>query len=372
MKGQSVYEWIRGRTWMAELETAVRPKLKAITFGPSPPNVFVGEYGYPSVRAGPMLALEDNVLDAPADLYGLAYPELLRQRAFLARGFTVRNVSRAADEALWIAASEKQVDVEAEFFQAPRFDLSFSTHVQPLGPSGQLKRFRATDNPVVPKKIDALMDEKLKVSEALPELMGRFDYHYIQKLLSAGILGEKPKLVPTKWSITATDDMLAKQMLQDVRNNAEVGEYRIYSNNYLYNHFEVLLMPGAWEFEQFESFEGSINLEHEYEPNWGRTKYAATEGGGYYAGRYGVVEALYRLKKQARCVVFREVAPEYQVPVGVWEVRENVRHSFEMQPFKTTDFKDAITELKKRLKRPWREYTEKSRILGQKTLTQYR
>ncbi len=371
MPRQSVYEWIKGRTWMSELEKQVQPKLKAVAFGPSPPNVFVGEYGYPAVRAGPMLALEDSIVDAPTDLYGLAYPELLRQRAFLARGFTVRNVKRAADETFWIAASQKAIDVEAEFYRAPKFDLSFSTHVQPLGPSGLLRRFRATENPVVPKKIDELVEEKLKVSDALPELMGRFDYHYIQKLLSAGILGQERKLVPTKWSITATDDMLAKKRMIDVRQNPAINEYRIYSNNYLYNHFEILLMPGAWEFEQFESFETAVEIEHEYEPFWGRTKYAQTEGGGYYAGRYGVAEALYKLKKQARCVVFREVAPEYQVPMGVWQVRENVRHAFETPPFKTNDFNDAVAELKRRLKQPWSKYTAKSQILNQKKLGDY-
>ncbi len=353
---------------MSELEKQVRPKLKAVTFGPSPPNVFVGSYGYPSVRAGPMLALEDGVLDAPTDLYGLAYPELLRQRAFLARGFSIQNVKRAADEAFLIAASQKPVDVEAEFFRTPSFGLSFSAHTAPLGPSGLLKRFRTTENPSIPKKVDALVDEKLKVADALPELMDQFDYHYIQKLLSAGILGEVRKLVPTKWSITATDEMITKQLLKTVRQNAPINEYRIYSNNYLYNHFEILLMPGAWEFEQFESFESAAEIEHEYEPFWGRTKYAETEGGGYYAGRYGVVDALHKLKKQARCVVFREVAPEYIVPMGVWQVRHNVINAFAAPPYKTNDFNDAVAELKSRLKQPWQKYTEKSRILNQKKL----
>lgn len=356
---------------MSELEKLVQPKLKAVAFGPSPPNIFVGEYGYPTVRAGPMVALEENVLDAPADLYGLAYPELLRQRAYLARGFSTRNVKRASEEAFLIAASQKPVDVEAEFWRAPTFGFSFSAHTAPHGPSGELKRFRTTENPVIPKKVDVLVEEKLKTADALPELMGRFDYHYIQKLLSAGILGAERKLVPTKWSITATDDMIAKQLLQDIRENPQIGEFRIYGNKYLYNHFEILLMPGAWEFEQFESFETAENIEHEYEPNWGRTKYAETEGGGYYAGRYGVVEALHKLKKQARIVVFREVAPEYQVPVGVWQVRESVRNAFATPPFKTSDFKEAIAELKRRLKKPWQKYTEKSQILNQKKLGEF-
>ncbi len=371
MRKDSVYEWIRGKSWFSELKSRVEPKLKSGVFGPSPPNVFVGEYGYPRVRAGPMVGLEDNVLDAPQDLYGLAYPALIQQRALLTRGFTIKHVNRFEDEALWIAASEESVDVEAEFWKPPKFEFEFSSHFQPMGPSAELKRFRVTENPVVPKKVDSLVRENLKVSEALPELMERFEYNYIQKILSAGILGKERKMVPTKWSITATDDMLAKEMLKTVRGNPQINEYRIYSNNYLYNHFEVLLLPGAWEFEQFESFEASPNIEHEYEPHWGRTKYAETEGGGYYAGRYGVAEALFKFGKQARAIVFREVSPEYAIPVGVWEVRENVRHAFEAKPFKTTSREEAVAELRRRLKQPWTEYLRKSQILGQKKIFEF-
>ncbi|MBI4360229.1 hypothetical protein HY572_00470 [Candidatus Micrarchaeota archaeon] len=371
MQRDSVYEWIRGKTWMRDLENQVLPRLSKTTFGPSPPNVFVGEYGYPSVRAGPLVGLDEGVLDAPTDLYGLNYPELLRHRALLARGFTVQHVHRTEEEAFWLAAAQKPLDVEMQFEKTPRFSLSFSEHVQPMGPSGVLERMRLTENPKVPKKVDALIQEKLKVKDALSELLPRFDYHYVQKLLSAGILGQKRKLVPTKWSITATDDMIAKEWLEQIRGFPETGEYRIYSNNYLYNHFEILLLPGAWEFEQFESFENQSNIAHEYEAFEGRTRYAEGEGGGYYAGRFGVAEALFKMKRQARAIVFREVSPKYVVPVGVWEVRENVRHAFTRPPFKTSNFNDAVTELKKRLKQPWSQYLKKSRILTQRKLSQY-
>lgn len=371
MERDSVYEWIRGKTWMQELEKQVVPKLSKTAFGPSPPNVFVGEYGYPSVRAGPLVGLDERVLDAPTDLYGLNYPELLRHRALLARGFTVQHVKRTAEEAFWLAAAQKPLDVELQFKKTPRFSLSFSNHVQPMGPSGFLERMRLAENPNIPKKVDALIREELKVKDALPELLPRFDYHYVQKLLSAGVLGKNRKLVPTKWSITATDDMIAKKWLEQIRGFPETDQYRIYSNTYLYNHFEILLLPGSWEFEQFESFENQANIAHEYEAFEGRTKYAESEGGGYYAGRFGVAEALFKMKRQARAIVFREVSPKYVVPVGVWQVREAVRNAFTQQPFKTSNFKEAVDELRRRLKQPWTQYLKKSRILGQKKLIEY-
>ncbi|MFM6989974.1 MAG: response regulator [Rhodoferax sp.] len=44
--------------------------------------------------------------------------------------------------------------------------------------------------------------------------------------------------------------MLAKEMLKKIRQYSQLNEYLVYSNTYLENHFEVLLMPGAWSFEQ--------------------------------------------------------------------------------------------------------------------------
>ena len=148
----------------------------------------------------------------------------------------------------------------------------------------------------------------------------------------------------------------------------------------MYNHFEILLMPGKWAFEQFEAWapgsawdEGkrTYNIEHEYEPFEGRTTYAEEEGGGYYAGRLGVVEALAKRERQARAIVFREIGREYNVPVGVWEVRQNARHAMSSVPKRFSTFSDALEHLSGRLKIPIAEYKCRSRILPQTRLVDF-
>ena len=39
------------------------PKLKNNYYGPSPPSVFVGRFGYPKVRLGPMATLGSDIVD---------------------------------------------------------------------------------------------------------------------------------------------------------------------------------------------------------------------------------------------------------------------------------------------------------------------
>lgn len=112
-------------------------------------------------------------------------------------------------------------------------------------------------------------------------------------------------------------------------------------------------------------------IEQEYEGFDGRSDYAEKEGGGYYAGRLGVAEGLKSLKIQAKAVVFREIGKDYKIPVGVGEVRENVRHAFLNKPLKLTSLKDAFQELAKRLKTPFNEFTKRSFILMQKRLNDF-
>jgi hypothetical protein len=195
--------------------------------------------------------------------------------------------------------------------------------------------------------------------------------------------------------------MATKHMMESVRDNREIGEPCVYSNTYLDNHFEILFLPGNWEYEQFESaltpelearvkkrqstislrFEhaswekwktdGTINFSEEHEPYWGRSDYAERQGGGYYAARFAVVEALYRMRRQARAVVFREIGTGYSVPVGVWEVRENVRHAFENPPQKFATREEALAHVASRLAIPLAEYMKKSKVLLQRRLTEF-
>ena len=139
-------------------------------------------------------------------------------------------------------------------------------------------------------------------------------------------------------------------------------------------------MPGSWEFENFEAWApGSFwsqnikktEITEEYEPFGGRTKYADKQVGGYYATRFGIVESLQKMKRQARVVVFREIYEGYMVPVGVWQVRENIRNAMKSSYKKFPTKKEALNYIKAKLRTSLDEYLKKSRILKQKRLADF-
>ncbi|MFA5105538.1 MAG: hypothetical protein WC506_01120 [Candidatus Micrarchaeia archaeon] len=361
----------------AEVET----KLSENMAGPSPPNMFIGTYGYPNISAGPMISIGASV-DDPAKMYGMEYQEIIRQRSNMVIGRQAQSIfsrTRKLGELQDAIMSTKDVDMEAVFREKPRLSLSMDNILQPMGPTAALKDFSVIGNPAVPRVVDQIRNDNILAVDALSELTGKgFDSHYLTKLLSAGILGrrEQKKMVPTRWAITATDDMVGKQMLEKVRLLPQAEEFMVFSTEYLFNHFEVIVLPGAFEFEQFEAWMGAdpkyASISEEYEGFEGRTAYAFTQGGGYYACRFGVAWGLLNaLKMQGRVTVIREILPDYTIPVGVWEVRENARHAMMKKPFRFDNLKAALDNAFTRLKVPRLRYLEKTRILRQSKISDF-
>ncbi len=363
-------------------------KLKESMFGPTT-SIFVGWKEYPNVFVGPLTSMDSenpSLLDNPGLWYGKDFGEIIQMRSLLVRGKqkqSVHDKNQFIEQTQELALSVMPLDTEVSYRRKPVYSMSFSPLTQPMGPSGILEGIKITENPKIPSKVDYVISDEVKSSEAISRLYGSgYDVYYLTRVLSSGVLGatDKRKLVPTRWSITAVDDILCKSLLEDIRGYPAISDYLVYSSTYLDNHFEILLMPGAWEFEQFEAWSPQTLWARGYsepaiaqdgEGFYGRSEYAFNEGGGYYAGRLGVAEALFRMRCQARVVVFREILEGYVVPVGVWEVRENVRKAMQNPPAKFVSLDEALAYLNSRLSVPINRYLGKSVILHQKRLSDY-
>jgi len=328
-------------------------------------GVFVGSYGYPRVSIGPLTGKNTALGVDSSEWFGTPLNEIIKHRAGLLRGkqsqhVSMRTASHNLEAVQEIAMSSSKVFTDVVFQKEPKPDFSFSTTVAPYGLSGETKKVVVESNPRVPRVVDEIVSDELKATDAMSRLYFKgVSIDSVQKLLSAGLLGLKKKLVPTKWSITATDDIIGKKLLEEIRGFRELDEYFVFSSEYLSNHFEVLLIPGKWSFEQIEYYApGSIWVRGDEEPvvinDWegfkGRKKYAENVEGAYYAARFAVSEYLYGKKKQATAVVIREVREGYYAPVGVWEVRENVRNALHGKPGVFSNINEALGLIKSRLK----------------------
>jgi len=368
---------------------SVQPKLKEVGedfFGPST-SIFVGRYGYPSVGIGPLAAIDfkENI-DNPATWLSMDYSDIVELRSLMLRSKMSQSIhakNRYIYENQELALATKPTDVEMSFTSKPLYRVSFSDVNQPMGPSASLEKLTIAENPHIPKKIDYIVSDDVKASDAGIMIYNEGqDVYRISTILSSGVLGmkEKRKLVPTRWSITAVDSLLFDHMVGEVKDFPSVNEFQVFSHRALDNHFEILLMPGSWEYENFEAWApGGMWTEslkkpeilEEYEPFGGRKKYADKEGGGYYAARLGVIEGLHKMKRQARAIVFREIYEGYQIPLGVWQVRENVREAMKGKPEKFSTMQEAMLIVGTRLRLKMKDYVEQSQILKQKRIMDF-
>jgi len=368
------------------VEPRIEKNISKDFFGPSV-NVFVGRIGYPRVSIGPLTAIEMKAkLDEPGSWFGMEYGDIIELQSLLLRSKLRQDIhskSRFVEETQELVLASKPTDVEMRFRKKPVYRMSFSDIYQPMGPSAPLEKMRITENPKISGRVENIVRDEIKANEAGALLyeVGQ-DVYRISSILSSGIMGleKNRKLVPTRWSITATDDLIFGHLVSRVKTFPSVNDYIVYSSNYLDNHFEVLLMPGNWEYEDFEAWAPgsmwSFNLKkteilEEYEPFRGRTTYADKEGGGYYAARLAVIEALWRMKRQARVVVFREIYEGYTVPLGVWQVRENVRNAFrgKSDVFKTLN--EALKHIDSKLRLSINDYINMSKTLKQRRLSDF-
>lgn len=321
-------------------------KIKAgsTVFGSSPPSVFVGRYGYPEVSAGILAPSSPDAdawkLDDPRHWAqnALDITTLIELRSSLINSSFSANVkkpTKVMDVFNDITLSEKPADVELKLGKI-RADVSFSGFHAPLGPKAQLKQATLAENPKIPARVDEMVGERILSSQALVELYSHgYDVNYLTRILSAGLLGKEKKMVPTRWSITATDDTLGKHLIEKVKTFNQIDSWEIYHHNYLDNDYHVVLFPKSWAFEQIEGYSESVwgsAVMKDHEFYHGRKKYASNVTGAYYSGRLAVAEHLLSCKRQAAALIVRTVGKGYFAPLGVWQVRENVRQAMESRP----------------------------------------
>ena len=371
---------------IAAIEKQVSEKLRQDFFGPSV-SVFVGHNFYPNVYIGPMASLDNRFenIDAPSSWFGLDYSKIIEMRSLLLRSKQRENIfscSRFIEENQELALAEKPTETEIFFKKKPVFSFELSEHSQPMGPTGTLEKMKITENTKIDRNVEYIVRDDLKAAEAAYMLyQNNQDVYKITTILSSGILGKKEnrKLVPTRWSVTASDDIIAKHLIEKIKNYKEVPDYSVFQSSYMDNHFTVLLMPGSWEFENFEVWAPGSNwttttnskIIEEYEPFDGRKTYADKQAGGYYASRIGVVEYLEKINRQAKVVVFREVGEGYSIPLGVWQGRENVRNAMKNKFLRFSTQKEALDYIRTRLRIKLGDYLKISKILNRKTLLNF-
>ncbi|MFW5977106.1 MAG: hypothetical protein ACOCQQ_01185 [Candidatus Nanoarchaeia archaeon] len=356
-----------------------RPKVRRpkSSFAGKSPNILIGEFGYPQVNVG-TLSSEEYVaqMDTPKNYVdkNVSSKEILFFRQSLVNSLSKVRVKELqqnyVEQTQEIAKAKRAVDTQVELDRPLLRRMEFHSRSLPHGPSASLKKLTITENVGVAKSIErATSDTDALATTGLSELYDNsVDAYKLSSLLSAGTLGREGhrKLVPSKWAITAVDDLLGEGLRKEITEYSSF-DFSVFSFEYIGNYYVILCLPGDWSFELLEytqeghfynKGDGAL-LTQDHEFVTGRKTYAYETAGGYYASRLSVFEFCSRMKRQGRFIVYRVISKEYDVPLGVWTVRETVRKTLESAPISCETRSQAISVVLDELKKTISDFSRR-------------
>ncbi|MGH9972662.1 MAG: hypothetical protein ACRD93_02055 [Nitrososphaeraceae archaeon] len=330
--------------WYQFINTNSKKFASNVIDGSSPPSIFVGEFGYPQVRVGPMIPPyhgDTSILDKPELWSGKSLEEIVNYRINLLKGTIAHNVNdisgRYIETLQEMALSKKVVESIVTFEKMPSLYVNEKTLTKkeseeiPTIFSAPMSDFKIVPSSADRKIEKKYYDDDLYASDAIVELYHNdIDISQISKVLSIGMLGRRKnrKLVPTKWSITAADDILSLYLINKIKENTILDNYLVFDFNHLSNYYSIIFIPDdVWSFEMIESWidtNGSVHIGSDSEIGK-RIDHYPSIAGAYFAARLSVAEYLFKKRKKASVLILREIHPEYFVSLGVWQVREGIR-----------------------------------------------
>ena len=344
--------------------------------GSTPPSVFIGRWSYPKVYAGPMMVpqLGDTyIMDSPEQWIAndKTQEDIITYRMNLVRGkqlIDIKDVENPFVEKLQdISLASKSIDSEATFGSKP-VGASFNEEITPHGPSAIIERFDI-DAVRWDKQLEkSFYDTDLKARDAVMNLHNKdVPFTAMQKAFSVGAFGLKKnrRLVPTRWSITACDSTIADSLLKEVRHYPIMDSHRVYEFSSLNNYYAIILTPTEWQYEWFEAFikvlGGEEMMFSDYETNSNKTEYSCV-GGCYYSAKMAVLDKLAKLKLQSGVIILREAYSGY-VPLGVFNVRENIKFAMNGDYKEFESLKDSLAYCGTKLQIPISKYVRQSNLL---------
>lgn len=320
-------------------------------YGASPTDIFIGRYGYPKVFAGPMVPPrlgDTSILASPESWRSMSISDIFNMRFSLVRGMFTTDVrgkenGREIEKIRELAMSTNSVYSEVNFSKSLYTTPELGESVEPFGLSGKISRFDITNTKADNRIEDKYLDTDATATDSIIELYDKgVPVSKVSRAFSAGLFGieAKRRLVPTRWSITAVDDTISKQKVEEIKGYDEIDHIEVYYNVSLDNRWMVIFIPGRWSYESIEAWypntawnenPNEVSIFSSSEGYNGRKGYAEI-GGCYYAARLAVTEKLRNLRRQGRVLILREVHDGYVLPVGVWNVREHVRETLGQKP----------------------------------------
>lgn len=324
-------------------QNTLKPSKEVEGVGSAP---IVGEKNYPFLKVHNVSTQDnENSFFKSGDVVKKDYSKIFKLKAKNILGSTQDSHIRKIDDRLKkeikdIYKSKSEVDFTSSFEKELKFDKVLVNKVSGIvGSKNPLLNINPNENTKTSKQIEKYTTNDVKSREAIIKLYERgINEQQIIHLLALGEFGVNinKKLVPTRWAISAYDQIIEKYLHSKILKYNTIEKYEIYFYQNKSDTHVIIFLPDSYSGEHFEDWEGNTNSDY-ISYNNKLSTLEPNNGGGYYATKIGINEFLNKRKRQASFIAIR-VIRNYEIPLGVVFVRECVRECLKNKVFESNSF----------------------------------
>src|SRR5688500_705318 len=175
---------------------------------------------------------DTTILDKPEMWLGKSLEDIVQYRLSLVRGVSDINVhatsGRYIESLQELAMASKSAESEALFEKKPDADIEQEKDLgesAPFGPVAPLKSFKTASLSIDKRLENVYYDKDLRAADAIVDLFQQeVEVSRIHRVLSVGMLGlqKNRRLVPTRWSISATDNIISVSLIKSIVSYAQI------------------------------------------------------------------------------------------------------------------------------------------------------
>ena len=144
--------------------------------------------------------------------------------------------------------------------------------------------------------------------------------------------------------------------------------YNIFSRNHSIDYFLVSVDYEKYILNSQMAYEKELKKNErlifsDYETNGGKKEYSRV-GGCYYTAKMVVLDYLSKIKKQSGLVILREAYENY-IPLGVFNVRENIKEAMNRPYLEFETLEDCLKYAGTKLRIPIKEFVNQGTLLNE-------
>ncbi len=311
----------------------------------SPPEIYVGEFGYPRVQIGFVgtlnLRVKPNVLSSPEIWVTMGRQDFFRLRSEMFRFIQKVDIS---ENNPWIeflqniVMANNFIKVNVSAYKIPKRKSYFLPIGIPFGPVVLVNDAYIESDFSIDPYVERIISKDLvsRVSVWSLYQYGKRYYEIVQ-LMSLGLIGKlnHRKLLPTRYAMGAVESILVSRLKEEVMRYPPIDLFEIHKFNAFGDKFIVVLAPGDLNFiysvlsnKSEESKIDSKIISAFVNGNLSDVSFQDAPD----CVKFPILEYLYNIQRSASAIVFRYSKDRINRNMGSWFVRNSIKMALNQRP----------------------------------------